>query len=141
MSCLSVAGLAFLGGIFLTATISPSRAAAQSPEPAAAGLTIAKSEESFDHDPHLRHSERQAFYHRQKYRLGSLLADRFHLKFRTQAKDMPDHILVVDNNGLKLSSVKESDGPMNQLFVGSGEFIAHGMTLSQFADVERPSQN
>ena len=95
---------------------------------------VAKSEESLNEDPHLSRSERQAFYDRQRYRLRSLLADRFHLKFHMRPKDMPAYVLVVDKNGLKLPLAKESDGPMNQLMVGSGQFIAHGVTLSQFAD-------
>lgn len=93
---------------------------------------VAKSEESLNDDPHLSGSERQAFYDRQRYRLRSLLVDRFHLQFHMRAKDMPVYVLVVDKNGLKLPLAKEAAGPMNQLMVGSGQLIAHGVTLSQF---------
>jgi len=94
----------------------------------------AKSEESLNEDPHLSHSERQGFNDRQKYRLRSLLEDRFHLQFHMRTKDMPVYVLVVDKNGLKLPLAKESDGPMNQLMIGPGQFTAHGISLSQFAN-------
>jgi len=94
----------------------------------------AKSEESLNEDPHLSHSERQTFNDRRRYRMRSLLEDRFHLQFHMRAKDMPVYVLVVDKNGLKLPLAKESDGPMNRLMVGSGQLTAHGVSLSQFAD-------
>jgi uncharacterized protein (TIGR03435 family) len=95
---------------------------------------VAKSEESLNEDPQLSHSERQAFNDLRRYRMRSLLEDRFHLQFHIRTKEMPVYVLVVDKNGLKLPLAKESDGSMGQLMMGSGQLIAHGIPLSQFAD-------
>jgi len=95
---------------------------------------VAKSEESLNEDPQLSHSERQAFNDRRRYRMRSLLEDRFHLQFHIRTKEMPVYVLVVDKNGLKVPLAKESDGSMGQLMVGSGQLIAHGIPLFQFAD-------
>lgn len=94
----------------------------------------AKSEEALNENPHFSHSELQAFNDRRRYRMRSLLMDRFHLQFHMRTKDMLVYVLVVDKNGLKLPLAKEADGPMGQLMVGSGQLTAHGVSLSHFAD-------
>jgi uncharacterized protein (TIGR03435 family) len=64
--------------------------------------------------------------------LRALLAERFRLKVRTEAKEMPVYALVVSRSGHKLTpSADASPGP--QIRMGRGQLSGKGMAMSMLA--------
>lgn len=76
--------------------------------------------------------ERRVFQEQVRLRLQSLLADRFQLKLRIQAKDLPVYALIVSKNGPKMQlSTSQSD--QSGIKGGRGEVTATNAGMDALA--------
>ncbi|QOY87389.1 M56 family metallopeptidase [Paludibaculum fermentans] len=83
-------------------------------------------------DPrNMTEDERRAMHEQVRLRLQRLLSDRFHLRVRTEAKEMPIFALVAAKSGAKLRESQSAGQP--EMKSGHGQYTGMRVSLEQFA--------